>query len=162
MRRYNITVNGREFDLDVQELGADRFTVTIGGEQLEVELRTDEDVSEGQITPAIIARTTAPQITDPESASSTSTPSPVPVLRHPSSAGSGSAALKAPMPGVIAEISATVGARVARGDTLLLLEAMKMKNAIRSPREGVIAEILVQPGQNVGHGDVLIRFEEKA
>lgn len=162
MRRYNITVNGKEFNLDVQELGAERFQVLIGGERLEVELRSDEDVSEGQITPAITSRSPQPQITDPESQSSTSTAAPIPALRPAQPAGRGSATLKAPMPGVIAEVTVSAGSVVARGDLLMTLEAMKMKNAIRSARDGVVAEVLVQAGQNVGHGDVLVRFEEHA
>jgi biotin carboxyl carrier protein len=49
---------------------------------------------------------------------------------------------------------------VKRGQTVVILEAMKMKNAIRSPRDGVVSEILAQVGQTVGYGEVLVKFEE--
>lgn len=162
MRRYNLTVNGREFNLDVQELGPDRFHVDLNGERLEVELRSDEDVSEGQIGPAIISRAPLPPVNLPEMSSSISKPAPLPAVRPAAPAGGGSLLLKAPMPGVIFEVTTSAGAWVTRGHALVTLEAMKMKNAIRAPRDGVIAEVLVQAGQNVGHGEALIRFEEQA
>ena len=64
------------------------------------------------------------------------------------------------MPGVIQAVEVKVGDAVKHGQTVVVLEAMKMKNAIRSPRDGVISEILVQPGQTVGYGEVLVKFEE--
>ena len=68
--------------------------------------------------------------------------------------------LRAPMPGVIIEINVPPGARVERGDQLLVLEAMKMKNPIRSPRDGIVDKILVKEGQNVNFDDVLLRYRE--
>jgi len=64
------------------------------------------------------------------------------------------------MPGVIQAVSVKVGDAVTHGQTVLVLEAMKMKNAIRSPRDGVVSEVLVQVGQTVGYGDVLVKIEE--
>lgn len=68
------------------------------------------------------------------------------------------ATLTAPMPGVILAVETSEGASVTRGETLLILEAMKMKNALRAPRDATIAQICVQPGQQVKYGDALVRF----
>jgi biotin carboxyl carrier protein len=68
-------------------------------------------------------------------------------------------ALTAPMPGAIASIEAAPGARVRRGDVLLVLEAMKMMNPIRAPRDAVVGEVLVRAGQTVAYGDPLLRLE---
>jgi acetyl/propionyl-CoA carboxylase alpha subunit len=68
--------------------------------------------------------------------------------------------LRAPMPGVIIEISVPPGAYVARGDQLLVLEAMKMKNPIRSPRDGVVDAIHIQTGQSVNFDDLLLSYRE--
>ncbi|NTU48447.1 MAG: acetyl-CoA carboxylase biotin carboxyl carrier protein subunit, partial [Syntrophobacteraceae bacterium] len=68
--------------------------------------------------------------------------------------------LTAPMPGVIQSVEVKVGDQVKHGQTVVILEAMKMKNAIRSPRDGVVEEVCVQAGQSVGYGDVLVKFEE--
>jgi biotin carboxyl carrier protein len=70
------------------------------------------------------------------------------------------AELTAPMPGVIQAVQVKVGDELKHGQTVVVLEAMKMKNSIKSPRDGVIAEVLVQAGQSVGYGDVLVRFGE--
>lgn len=71
----------------------------------------------------------------------------------------GAGTLTAPMPGVVLSVEATVGTAVARGDVILVLEAMKMNNPLRAPRDGVVAEIMVEAGQNVAFGAPLARVE---
>ncbi len=67
--------------------------------------------------------------------------------------------VEAPMPGLILSINISEGDKVAEGDTLLILEAMKMENAILSPGEGVVARIAVAPGDAVDKKNLLIEFE---
>jgi biotin carboxyl carrier protein len=67
--------------------------------------------------------------------------------------------VKAPMPGIVLAVEASVGQEVSKGDTLLILEAMKMENAIKSPAEGVVKEICVEQGVAVDKNQILIRFE---
>ncbi len=67
--------------------------------------------------------------------------------------------IKAPMPGLILDINIKVGDTVNEGDTLLVLEAMKMENSIASPREGVIKSISVQKTDAVEKNQLLIEFE---
>jgi len=68
-------------------------------------------------------------------------------------------AIKAPMPGLILEISVEVGQSVQENDPLLILEAMKMENSFLSPRDGVIKSIAVEKGHAVDKGQLLIEFE---
>jgi biotin carboxyl carrier protein len=68
-------------------------------------------------------------------------------------------AIKAPMPGLILEISVTVGQTVKENDPLLILEAMKMENSFLSPRDGVIKSIAAIVGNAVDKGQLLIEFE---
>lgn len=68
-------------------------------------------------------------------------------------------AIKAPMPGLVLEISVEVGQEVQEGDNLLILEAMKMENSFTSPRAGIIKSIAVNKGQAVDKGQLLIEFE---
>jgi biotin carboxyl carrier protein len=68
-------------------------------------------------------------------------------------------AIKAPMPGLILEISVEVGQSVKENDPLLILEAMKMENSFLSPRDGVIKSIAVEKGHAVDKGQLLIEFE---
>jgi len=67
--------------------------------------------------------------------------------------------IKAPMPGLILEISVSVGQEVKENDPLLILEAMKMENSFLSPRDGVIKSIAVTTGNAVDKGQLLIEFE---
>jgi biotin carboxyl carrier protein len=67
--------------------------------------------------------------------------------------------LKAPMPGLVLEVDVEVGQSVAKGDTLLILEAMKMENVIKSPTDGVIKSIVAKKGEAVEKNQVLLNFE---
>ena len=68
-------------------------------------------------------------------------------------------AIKAPMPGLIIEISVSVGQTVKENENLLILSAMKMENSFLSPRDGVIKSIVVAVGDAVEKGQLLIEFE---
>ena len=68
-------------------------------------------------------------------------------------------AIKAPMPGLILEISVVVGQTVKENDNLIILGAMKMENSFVSPRDGVIKTIAVAIGDAVDKGQLLIEFE---
>jgi len=66
--------------------------------------------------------------------------------------------LVAPMPGTVVSIEVSAGDTVQSGQVLLILEAMKMKNALLAYQDGLVAEVLVHPGQRVDSGDVLLQF----
>jgi biotin carboxyl carrier protein len=66
--------------------------------------------------------------------------------------------IKAPMPGLILEITIKVGQEVKENDPLLVLEAMKMENSITSPRDGIIKSISAQKGDAVEKNQLLIEF----
>lgn len=70
--------------------------------------------------------------------------------------------LRAPMPGIVVRALAAAGEHVARGQGLVILEAMKMQNELASELEGRLAELLVEPGQLVETGAVLARVIREA
>jgi biotin carboxyl carrier protein len=67
--------------------------------------------------------------------------------------------LKAPMPGLVLSILVNEGDTIAKGDSLLVLEAMKMENIIKSPTEGVIKKIHAVKGSAVEKNQILISFQ---
>jgi len=69
--------------------------------------------------------------------------------------------VKAPMPGKVLGVKVTEGQAVKKGDTLVVLEAMKMEHGLAAPRDGVIASVGVAAGAQVGDGDMLVALEEE-
>ena len=67
--------------------------------------------------------------------------------------------IKAPMPGLILDIMVEVGQEIAKGDALLILEAMKMENVIKADGEGIIKKIEVKKGESVEKGFIIIVME---
>lgn len=67
--------------------------------------------------------------------------------------------ITAPMPGLVIKINCAAGDDVARNQSLLVMEAMKMENEIKSPVEGKIKSISVSEGQGIEKGQVLVEFE---
>lgn len=67
--------------------------------------------------------------------------------------------IKAPMPGLILDVTVKVGQEVKENDVLLILEAMKMENVLTSPRDGIIKSIDIKKGDAVDKNQLLILFE---
>jgi biotin carboxyl carrier protein len=67
--------------------------------------------------------------------------------------------VKAPMPGLVLHLKAKPGDTIAKGDALLVLEAMKMENVLKSPTDGVVKSFAVEEGQAVEKNQLLVSFE---
>ena len=92
----------------------------------------------------------APAAPAPAAAAPAAAPAPAAAL-----VGSGEA-VAAPMPGTILKVNVTAGQAVKSGDTLCVLEAMKMENEIKAPKDGVVNTVAVQKGASVNTGDALV------
>jgi biotin carboxyl carrier protein len=66
--------------------------------------------------------------------------------------------VKAPMPGLIVGVMVDIGQAVKKGDTLVILEAMKMENAIKAGGDGVVKKVAVSTGDKVDKNQVLVAF----
>jgi acetyl-CoA/propionyl-CoA carboxylase biotin carboxyl carrier protein len=78
---------------------------------------------------------------------------------HSGVAGGGSGEVTVPMQGTVVKVLVAVGDTVGAGQTVCLLEAMKMENAVAADREGTVTEVRVAPGDSVGAGDVVAVIE---
>jgi biotin carboxyl carrier protein len=146
-KKMKVHVNGNLYEVEIDDLNQSPMNVTVNGEGYLVVLETGSGLSEQAVisAPTITASTQAPVSITPKAA---------PVV-----SSSSSSEIRSPMPGLIVNIVARPGLKVTRGQPLLSLEAMKMKNAIRSPRDGVIQSIAVSEGQKVAYNDLLVTFE---
>ena len=88
-------------------------------------------------------------------------PAPKPVVRPAAkpAAGGAKSGVKSPLPGVILDIKVNVGDEVKKGQTLIILEAMKMENSINADKDGKIAAINVSKGESVLEGTDLVIIE---
>jgi len=126
-----------------------KFRVLVNGSEYNVEI---EELSEGTAAPR--AATSAPTPSAPMPA----TPAPAkpaqaaPAPQNTAVGGS----IVAPMPGTILTVEVEVGTVVTKGQTLLVLEAMKMENEIQAPADGTVQELNVSQGLSVNAGDTLI------
>lgn len=82
-----------------------------------------------------------------------------PAQAAPVSAPAGAENVVAPMPGTILDVKVAAGASVKRGDTLVVLEAMKMENEIKAAKDGKVVSVNVTKGASVQSGTVLLVLE---
>lgn len=131
MKKFKVTVNGKSYEVDVEELG------------------TAAPAAPVTPAPAPVAATSPAPTPAPASVASPATQA-APKGPIPDSA----VVVKAPMPGKISAIKQESGS-VTRGSVILVLEAMKMQNDIPAPQDGTLTEVRVTVGDNVKTGDVL-------
>lgn len=132
MKKFNIKVNGQAYEVEVEEVA--------GG-------FAPAPVVPVAAAPAPVAAPVAAPA--PEKAEAKAAPAPAPVA-----APAGGTQLKAPMPGTVIDFKATNGAAVKKGQTVLILEAMKMENEIVAPVDGVIT-FVASKGASVNTDDLL-------
>ena len=164
MRRYTVRINDTDHVLDVEELARDTFTVHLGdGRLVDVLLTDHQDLAQAVIAPQLeighVRQSAPPTDSVARPGTASAHPSTAPATR-PITTGHGTGrSVTSPMPGVILSIDVAVGAAVTRGQTLMVLEAMKMKNEIKAERDGTVAAIVVAAGDQVRHGEPLLEFE---
>ena len=153
MKDYSLKINGHNYNVQIDNVNETSTVahVVVNGVDYEVEIEGAKasSVSKPQVAPAPKSANSA-MITP-----STATPSPRIAPAAPSSGYS----VKCPLPGTILGVKVAVGDTIAAGQTLVVLEAMKMENNIDAERGGVVKQILVQQGATVMEGDVLIVIE---
>ena len=140
MKEYKYKINGQEYKVAVGDIDNNVAEVTVNGTPYTVEL-------EQAAAPAPV------KSVKPAAAPRTETGAKV--VAKPVAAG-GAGAVKAPLPGVILDLKVAVGDTVAAGDTVVVLEAMKMENNIHADKGGVVKSICVNKGDSVLEGADLV------
>ena len=136
MKQYKYQINGKRYEVSVETPAANgTIAVTVNGETYSV-VREPEPVVEKK---KVVVK---------------------PVAAKPSAGGDEMQdALRSPLPGTVIEILAKSGQQVKEGDTLIVLEAMKMNNNLTAEKDGVVKSILVAEGEAVKENTPLVTFE---
>jgi len=140
MKEYKYTINGNKYEVVISDITENIATLTVNGEEYTVEMEKQAAPEK----PKPVVRQTSESSEGGEAKSA--------------GAASGSA-VKAPLPGVITEICVTEGQEVQAGDTVVVLEAMKMANALEAEKSGKVTAIVVKVGQSVMEDEALIYIE---
>lgn len=148
MKEFNYKINGTPYRVIVNKAEGNTIELEVNGTPFTVELEQKTNPLTGIKRPNPEA---APAPT-PKSAST-------PLVTRPAEEQTKSTAIQSPLPGVILDIRCKEGDIVKRGQTLMVLEAMKMENNILANANGKITQILVQKGDSVLEGAELVVIE---
>lgn len=154
MKDYSLKINGNQYDISIDNINAESTlaNVIVNGVAYEVEIAGEEAL-----------KTKKPQVVPtPKGANLSVTPTTAapsaPKAARPAAGGAGFS-VKSPLPGTIIKVNVKPGDPVKAGQTLVVLEAMKMENNIDADRDGVVKSVNVQTGATVMEGDLLIVME---
>ena len=160
MAKYQYKVKGVDYEVEIQDIEGNVANVTVNGIPFEVEMKQPVKagkqkvkLSEGPSVKSEDANGTpsAKSSADLQSATNNSQAS--------ATTPAGGKPVVAPLPGTINDIKVKVGDKVNAGDTVVVLEAMKMQNNIEAETGGTIASINVNKGDAVMEGDTLVTIQ---
>ena len=145
MKEYKYKINGNLYNVVIGDIEDNIAHVEVNGTHYTVEM---EKKPKAAPAPKPVARPVAKPAAAPVAA-----PAAKPA------AASAKSGVKSPLPGVILDIKVNVGDEVKKGQTIIILEAMKMENSINADKDGKIAAINVSKGESVLEGTDLVIIE---
>jgi biotin carboxyl carrier protein len=146
MKEYKYIINGNQYNVTIGDINDNIAQVEVNGTSYKVELEK---------APAVAPKTTVVR----QAVAPTKPAAQTTVVNKPAAAGAGKSGVKSPLPGVILDIKVNVGDTVKKGQTIIILEAMKMENNINADKDGTITAISVNKGDSVLEGSVLVTIE---
>ena len=144
MKEYKYKINGNLYNVVIGDIEDNIAHVEVNGTHYTVEMEKKPKTE----TAKPVARPAAKPAPAPASA-------PAPAAKP----AAGKSGVKSPLPGVILDIKCNVGDEVKKGQTLIILEAMKMENSINADKDGKITAINVSKGESVLEGTDLVIIE---
>lgn len=146
--KYHLTVNENDYEVEIEPVEGDRLAVRVNGEPYQVAWQHSADTPAQTVMPSPSAFGLKAAAAPTKAASA-----PAAAPRR-TTAGTGS--VVAPIPGLILDIKVGVGEAVEPGQTVAVIEAMKMENNLTSTVSGTVKEIRVLKGAQVSTGEVIM------
>ena len=141
-----ILVNGELRDVDFLNLGGSLYSIITENKSLEAVIDDDE----GKIAVMMRGQLFETQVLDERA---------MLLVQRRGGINVTSGDVNAPMPGLIVMITVELGQKVTQGDTVAILESMKMQNELKSPIAGVVRSIQAEASQAVDKGDILVEID---
>ncbi|MCR4958716.1 MAG: biotin/lipoyl-binding protein [Prevotella sp.] len=154
MKKYQYKVKGVDYEVEIAAVEGKIAKVNVNGIPFEIEMQKPINAAKHPALAA--ARPQAAVVTPAAAAPAAAKAAPQPAAQPAAQPAGAGNQLKAPLPGTITEVKVQVGQQVNVGDTVLVLEAMKMQNNIESEYAGQVTSILVKQGETVMEGAVLL------
>ncbi len=142
MQKLKFSINGTKYEATVAEKEHNVAEVELNGKKYVVEVERAESVA----MPHLAAPKHAPKHAP---ATQAAAPAAAPKAASASS-------ITSPLPGSIISVNVKAGDAVKAGDTLIIIEAMKMENEVMAPADGTVKNVYVSAGQAVQQGDALV------
>ncbi len=158
MAKYQYTVKGVDYEVEIQDIEGNIANVTVNGIPFEVEMKQPVKAGKQKVKLSEERRAEESEERRVKSEESNSSSASAASTSSASTAGAGKPVV-APLPGTINEIKVKVGDKVNAGDTVVILEAMKMQNNIEAETSGTITSINVNKGDAVMEGDTLVTIK---
>lgn len=141
-----ILVNGESRDVDFLNLGGSLYSVITQNRSLEVVIDDEDD----KIEVMMEGRLYETQVLDERA---------LLMAQRRGGLGGGSGEVHAPMPGLIVKVVVESGQEVTQGQTVVILESMKMQNELKSPIDGTVTSVHVEASQTVDKNALLLEIE---
>ena len=158
MAKYQYTVKGVDYEVEIQDIEGNIANVTVNGIPFEVEMKQPVKAGKQKVKLSEERRAEGSEERRGKSEESNSSSASAASTSSAPTAGAGKPVV-APLPGTINEIKVKVGDKVNAGDTVVILEAMKMQNNIEAETSGTITSINVNKGDAVMEGDTLVTIK---
>ncbi len=158
MAKYQYTVKGVDYEVEIQDIEGNIANVTVNGIPFEVEMKQPVKAGKQKVKLSEERRAEGSEERRVKSEESNSSSASTASTSSAPTAGAGKPVV-APLPGTINEIKVKVGDKVNAGDTVVILEAMKMQNNIEAETSGTITSINVNKGDAVMEGDTLVTIK---
>ena len=156
--KYQYTVKGVDYEVEIQDIEGNIANVTVNGIPFEVEMKQPVKAGKQKVKLSEERRAEESEERRVKSEESNSSSASAASTSSAPTAAAGKPVV-APLPGTINEIKVKVGDKVNAGDTVVILEAMKMQNNIEAETSGTITSINVNKGDAVMEGDTLVTIK---
>ena len=146
MKKYSFNVNNEDYNVEIVSIENGNAKVNVNGEVFNIRINSDKGTTTSKATSQHVETTPIETVYEPETE------------KIQKIEGTVTGHIKSPLPGIVRGINVKVGDMVKLGDSVLVLDAMKMDNDIHADAEGKVLSISVNSGDSVMEGDILIEL----